>query len=362
MRSLSILLAAAMLTSAASAQVDRKPVQPAQPQIPAPTSPFQPDLTPGYVLIEQDIQVPLEQYLAIMGGLDATFGPTGYWPNAIVPYDFVSSGGGAVSGPNQAAAIAAMNNIASRAGITFRPATGSDANRIRFQNSSFNNSPVGLQGVQPQIINIFNWNFEIIICHEIYHSLGFWHEQSRTDRDTYVTINTTSICGWTSVGTCAPNSCQMCSNGAGGFTSCEGNFAINPSSLAYGFYDFDSFMHYRRDAFTCTGGDTITVKAPFNTQWQSGIGQRDHFSYYDEITCRGLYPFPTDRWLDRNHSGTILGTFLLPNNDANILTRCQTMPTGGTLFVKYGNTYSGVGTYTNPVTIHAPAGAVTIGN
>ena len=38
------------------------------------------------------------------------------------------------------------------------------------------------------------------------------------------------------------------------------------------------------------------------------------------------------------------------------------MPNGGTLFVKYPNTYSGVGIYNTPTTIDAPAGTVTIGN
>lgn len=364
-----------LTASAASAQVHHKALefanphkrdQPAQPlgthaldRIP--TSPIQPDLTPGYVLIEGDIQIKFEDYLRIVGAGDGTFGPANYWPSGIVPYDFVTSGGGAVSAGNQNAAIAAMNQIAQRAGVTFRPATGGDVNRIRFQNSSFNNSPVGMQG-GIQIINIFNWNVEIIICHEIYHSLGFWHEQSRTDRDTYITVNTTNICGWTSVGVCAPNVCQMCSNGAGGFGSCEHNFNLNASSLNYGFYDFDSFMHYPRTAFSCTGNDTITVKPPWNTDWQSSIGQSNHFSFYDRITCRGLYPFTNDRWLDRAYVGTQLGTFLQPNSTPDIFTRCQTMPTGGTLFVKYGNNYSGLGLYTNPVTIEAPYGTVTISN
>ncbi len=366
MRTRTLLAIPAIFAAAAQAQpVPQPTIQPAvkhfDSEAPLPRSPYQPDLTPGYVLIEGDIQVRLDQYLAMQNGLDSTFGGVSYWSNGIVPYDFVTSGGGAVSAANQSAAIAAMNAIASRAGVTFRPATGSDVNRIRFQNSNFNNSPVGLQG-GTQIINIFNWNFQIIMCHEIFHSLGFWHEQSRTDRGSFVTINSGNICGASAVpgNSCNPSVCQMCSDGTN-FVSCAFNFNVNGTSLSYGFYDFDSFMHYGRTAFSCNGLDTITVLAPYNTQWQNAIGQRDHFSYYDAITCRGLYPFNTDRWLDRNNFGTQGGTFLLPWN-LSFVNAVAAMPSGGTLFVKFGASYSAVGNYSNPCTIDAPAGAVTLGN
>jgi hypothetical protein len=334
---------------------------------PTPDSPIQPDLTPGYALIEGDIQIPLSLYGSLTsGGIQpaATFGGVTYWADNLVPYEFATSGGGAVSAANQTAAINAMNAIAARAGVNFRAAVGSDANRVRFQNSSFNNSPVGVQG-QVQIINIASWGSQIIICHEIYHSLGFWHEQSRPDRGIYITVNANNICGSDISTACTDGTgagqCCACVDFAGNCTSCALQFDIRVAST-YGPYDLDSIMHYGRTAFSCNGSDTITVNAPWNAQWQSVIGQRDHFSYLDGITCRALYSFPNDRWLDRAYDGLGSGTFHLPYNDTSLADALDGVPSGGTLLVKYGNTYSAVGIYSTPVTIMAPNGAVTLGN
>lgn len=331
-----------------------------------PPSPHLPDLTPGYVLIEGDIQVPEEEYAEFTqeNQRQATFGGVTYWPANTVPFDFVTSGMGAVSAANQTAAINAMTDIAARAGINFRAATGNDANRIRFQNSTFNNSPVGMRG-GTQIINIVSWGNQIIICHEIYHSLGFWHEQSRLDRNTYVTINANNICGSGATTACTAGTgmgeCCFCMDNANNCTSCASNFNIQNQSSAYGPYDFDSFMHYGRADFSCNTADTITVNAPWNAQWQNLIGQRTHFSYFDGITCRALYPFPNDRWLDRAHGGTANGTFQEPYKNAQLAGALAGVPSGGTLFLKYAATYSAVGTHTKPVTLVAPYGAV-LGN
>jgi len=335
--------------------------------VPFPDSPFQPDLTPGYALIEGDIQVPLNVFKSLTsGGFQpaALFGGVTYWADNIVPYEFTTSGGGAVSVANQTAAINAMNDIAVRAGVNFRVAVGSDANRIRFQNSSFNNSPIGMQG-QVQIINIVNWNIQFKICHEIYHSLGFWHEQSRADRGIYITVNANNICGSGISTACTagtgPGQCCACVDFAGNCTSCASQFLIRVAST-YGPYDFDSIMHYPRAAFSCNGSDTITVNAPWNADWQDAIGQRDHFSYFDAITCRALYPFPGDRWLDRAYDGLGLGRFQQPYTHTSLTDALEDVPIGGTLLIKYGNTYSAIGRYDTAVTIMAPNGAVTLGN
>jgi hypothetical protein len=121
-----------------------------------------------------------------------------------------------------------------------------------------------------QTINIFNWNFRFIVCHEILHALGFWHGMvQRPDRGTFVTIQTANI--------------------TPGY---ENNFTLISGASTNGTtYDFDSVMHYSGTAFTTNGQPTIQTN-PGYTQFQGLMGQRQHLSLGDCAGCVFQYGAP----------------------------------------------------------------------
>uniref|UniRef100_A0A3B3DPC3 Metalloendopeptidase n=1 Tax=Oryzias melastigma TaxID=30732 RepID=A0A3B3DPC3_ORYME len=102
--------------------------------------------------------------------------------------------------------------------------------------------------------------------HEMLHALGFYHEQSRYDRDDYVTIVTDNI-----------------------LKGKEHNFnkVASDTSTTHGTpYDYMSVMHYSNDAFTNGNGSTIITIDP---TFQNVIGQKLEMSYYDVQELNLLY-------------------------------------------------------------------------
>ena len=78
--------------------------------------------------------------------------------------------------------------------------------------------------------------------HEIGHAIGFWHEHTRPDRDSFVRINTSNI-----------------------ESGVEYNFEKRTYSEvdSHGYaYDYDSVMHYWRTEFSGNGLPTIEVTNP----------------------------------------------------------------------------------------------------
>ncbi|XXF77240.1 M12 family metallopeptidase [Myxococcaceae bacterium GXIMD 01537] len=98
--------------------------------------------------------------------------------------------------------------------------------------------------------------------HEMLHTLGFWHEQSRPDRDQYVTIRFENI-----------------------VRGAESQFTPATDATTQGLpYDYGSIMHYGSDFFTANGKPTIVPK-------KAGvqIGQRERLSPLDIQSLNKLY-------------------------------------------------------------------------
>ena len=104
------------------------------------------------------------------------------------------------------------------------------------------------------------------MIHELGHAIGFWHEHSRPDRDSYIRIQVYNI--W-------PDKLE--------------NFHKLPPTqvdMLGTSYDYDSIMHYGPKAFTRNELPTLSVR---DTSYQGTIGQRLKLSKTDARQANLLY-------------------------------------------------------------------------
>ncbi|XP_074942267.1 meprin A subunit beta [Phalacrocorax aristotelis] len=105
-----------------------------------------------------------------------------------------------------------------------------------------------------------------VIQHEFLHALGFWHEQSRSDRDDYVSIV------WDRIKPGKEHNFEKYDDKTSDFLNVP--------------YDYTSVMHYSKNAFRNGTEPTIVTNIP---EFMDVIGQRMDFSDYDLQKLNQLY-------------------------------------------------------------------------
>ena len=345
-----------------------------------------PDTIDKYVIIDGDIQVSPSFYQELLAVARSPQSapikyPTRLWPNGIVPFQFETTCAatstctgallsGCVSAANQTAMLNAMAELETAANVDFQQCANNrcSGNYVHIrdstndttvgpnntcENNAANNSAIGVKGGR-QVLNTFRWGVKFAMAHELLHCLGFFHEHSRPDRDTYVR----PICENVRKGGCNSDRYKT-------------DFTIKDDATAYGYYDFDSVMHYSQCNVSANnncpnittefpdGGITLLVREPYNIEWQTKIGQRTHLSDLDRATLSFLYP-PSDwRFLDISYNGgngSPNGSFYRPYTSFE--DAVTNTPAGGTIWLLRTQTIPAIGAYSKLITVKAAPGVV----
>uniref|UniRef100_A0A182PKC2 Metalloendopeptidase n=1 Tax=Anopheles epiroticus TaxID=199890 RepID=A0A182PKC2_9DIPT len=148
-------------------------------------------------------------------------------------------------------------------------------------------SDVG-RGVERTVVNLQPGcaNSLTTPVHELMHTLGFYHEHNRLDRDRYITILYDNM---------LPDE------------SLQSNFDLVDPRNTTTFnvpYDLGSIMHYRKDAFSKRPNELDTMRA--NVRWEGELGQGNTLTWYDALLINIMYcgvPVPREplpipsRWI-----------------------------------------------------------------
>jgi len=178
------------------------------------------------------------------------------WPNATVPYMFDAS----MNARARSEITNAINQYNAKTCIRIIPKTAAHKAYIKIYNggNGICNSAVGTNGGE-QLMSIGkDCEYSSVYLHEFGHAIGFMHEHQRPDRDQYITMNYGNVIK--------------------GYEQWLQAYAQTEANLQNIAYDYNSIMHYRRNAFTANGGDTMVPKDP---KMLNVIGDKPEFSKCD---------------------------------------------------------------------------------
>ena len=192
----------------------------------------------------------------------AVFGSERLWPYGVVYYEFDDS----ITAEKEKVIKAAMQHWEDHTCIRFQP-HNKEQDYLSFYNGAGCHTAVGRTGGKQTVSINDECKYMGTIAHELAHAIGFWHEQSRPDRDLYVRIL------WDNI-----------------LKGKEHNF----NKMAYGSidsrgitYDYNSIMHYGPYSFT--KNESLRTMVPLNSSLKITMGQRSYLSELDIKQANKMY-------------------------------------------------------------------------
>jgi len=179
------------------------------------------------------------------------------WPGGVIPFRIDPAL------PDPGRVKEAIAHWESRTPIRFVARTN-EVSFVTFRRSVNGcSSEIGRQGKE-QFVNLGDSCTKGNVIHEIGHTVGLWHEQSREDRKNFITIDLTNI-----------------------IPGKEHNFNQHiTDGDDVGPYDYGSIMHYSAFAFALN-----TAKPTIITPHGEAIGQREGLSDGDVAAVKTVYEF-----------------------------------------------------------------------
>ncbi|MFO0625124.1 MAG: M12 family metallopeptidase [Polyangiales bacterium] len=210
------------------------------------------------------------------------------WANNTVLYAFAPD----LPSDRRTRVLAAMAHWSANTPMRFLEVaylTPASLDHVLIQPSASCNSNVGRIGGE-QVLNVAGWCTEGNLIHELGHTVGLWHEHTRSDRDAHVVYDEGCV-----TGVVPEPGATIEEILAGPPTS---NFNVRPPGGEYGLYDASSVMHYGSTSFSdqtptalCDNpfGYTLWRRSSAPGTWDVVSAQRVGLSFIDRQGVAEMY-------------------------------------------------------------------------